>query len=218
MFRTAARAYGPRVVGVVLSGGLDDGTYGRTLIKERRGVAVVQDPEVALIPSMPLSAIQTVEVNHILRAADMPARLVQLAGEEVAETTSMAHEEEPDVTDRMNDLEKRQDLAGPPSGLTCPECGGALRKVFHPVGVAFKGSGFYRTDSRAKPEGGSGDSGSADGTSGSKESSDKGSSDGATGGTKEGGGEAKKPASSSDKPASKPAKTSSSSGTSATTS
>lgn len=101
---------------------------------------------------------------------------------------------------------------------TCPECGGALRKVFHPVGVAFKGSGFYRTDSRAKPEGGSGDSGSADGTSGSKESSDKGSSDGATGGTKEGGGEAKKPASSSDKPASKPAKTSSSSGTSATTS
>jgi putative FmdB family regulatory protein len=42
----------------------------------------------------------------------------------------------------------------------CPVCGGKLRKVFSPVGVTFSGSGFYRTDSRAKPASGS-DSGSA---------------------------------------------------------
>lgn len=37
----------------------------------------------------------------------------------------------------------------------CPECGGTLRKVFSPVGVVFKGSGFYKTDSRGKSSSGS---------------------------------------------------------------
>jgi putative FmdB family regulatory protein len=41
-----------------------------------------------------------------------------------------------------------QSITAPPL-QTCEACGGSLRKVFHPVGVAFKGSGFYRTDSRA---------------------------------------------------------------------
>lgn len=53
---------------------------------------------------------------------------------------------------------------------TCPECGSALRKVFHPVGVAFKGSGFYRTDSRAKQTSESSGTGSETGT---KESAPK---------------------------------------------
>jgi putative FmdB family regulatory protein len=68
----------------------------------------------------------------------------------------------------------------------CRVCGGRLRKVFSPVGIVFKGSGFYRTDSRGKPvkaETGSGDKGdkggkddkkSADSTSGSKASSSDG--------------------------------------------
>lgn len=47
----------------------------------------------------------------------------------------------------------------------CPNCGGALRKIFAPVGVTFSGSGFYRTDSRSKPAG-SGASTSADSGSG----------------------------------------------------
>jgi putative FmdB family regulatory protein len=53
----------------------------------------------------------------------------------------------------------------------CPNCGGRLRKVFGSVGVTFKGSGFYRTDSRAKPSGESAASGSKD--SGSKDSGSK---------------------------------------------
>ncbi len=60
----------------------------------------------------------------------------------------------------------------------CPSCGGPLRKVFNAVGVVFKGSGFYRTDSRkanGSGDGGSGDGGSGDGGSGTKSDSDSGS-------------------------------------------
>jgi putative FmdB family regulatory protein len=65
---------------------------------------------------------------------------------------------------------------------TCPRCEGRLRKIFNAVGVVFKGSGFYRTDSRKAP-----DSGGADGTNGSNGSagSEKGSSETASSSTKE---------------------------------
>jgi putative FmdB family regulatory protein len=99
----------------------------------------------------------------------------------------------------------------------CPVCGGALRKVFSPVGIVFKGSGFYRTDSRngssaerAKKDkepsgsgakssgesgGGSGDSGSSG--SGSKDSGSSGSSSSASGSSDSGSSGDKKGASSS---------------------
>jgi putative FmdB family regulatory protein len=48
-----------------------------------------------------------------------------------------------------NDLiERRQSFSDPPL-TTCEQCGGSLRKVFHPVGIVFKGSGWYVTDSRS---------------------------------------------------------------------
>jgi putative FmdB family regulatory protein len=70
---------------------------------------------------------------------------------------------------------------------TCGVCGGALRKVFHPAGIVFKGSGFYATDSRSgsrsdsKREGEGGSSSSSDGGSKTSEGSSKASGDSSTG-------------------------------------
>ena len=58
----------------------------------------------------------------------------------------------------------------------CPECGGALRKVFSSVGIVFKGSGFYRTDSRSGASSVTSSNGSSDGSSSTSSNSDSGSS------------------------------------------
>ena len=81
LFRSAARAYGPDVVGVVLTGGLNDGTAGLFEIKRHGGVAVVQDPRDAVSPGMPRSAMKQVAVDHCLPLLDIPALLAELVGE-----------------------------------------------------------------------------------------------------------------------------------------
>ena len=84
LFRSAATAYGPRVVGVVLTGNLGDGTAGLKAIKDGGGTAVVQDPEDAPFPGMPQSAIARVAVDHVLPLAQIGPLLVALARQEGA--------------------------------------------------------------------------------------------------------------------------------------
>lgn len=129
LFRSAARYYGRRVVGVVLSGALDDGTAGLLSIKSRGGIAVVQDLDEALYASMPRSALENVEVDHCLPVSDIAALLVRLAGEEVEEgefPVSEDLEKETDIAEWDPEEIKEERRPGTPSRYTCPECHGVL--------------------------------------------------------------------------------------------
>lgn len=134
LFRTAARALGPRVIGVVLSGALDDGTAGMLAVAARGGLTVVQHPDDALYPAMPKSAIEHVEPDHILPASDIATLLDQRCREAIdlsampalpAELTARMRMET-----RMSYLDREtvtsQESPGVPSSLTCPDCAGAL--------------------------------------------------------------------------------------------
>ena len=81
LFRSAAQAYGRAVVGIVLTGGLNDGTAGLFEVKRRGGLAVVQDPGDAVSPGMPQSALSHVAVDHCLPLMAIPALLAGLVAE-----------------------------------------------------------------------------------------------------------------------------------------
>ncbi|HEY4597082.1 MAG TPA: chemotaxis protein CheB [Thermoanaerobaculia bacterium] len=128
LFRSAARACGPRAVGVILTGNLDDGTAGLAQIKKYGGVAVVQDPEEADYPGMPKSAIESVDVDHVVSLSAISELLVGLSREPIAPDPPDPPADER-ATAMKEELERGQDRdenEGGPSGFTCPECGGAL--------------------------------------------------------------------------------------------
>lgn len=134
LFRTAARAFGSRVVGVVLTGNLDDGTAGLAAIKRCGGTAVVQDPGEADYPSMPESAIAYVNVDHVLPLGDIGPLLDHLAREPRPATLAdcgIVEEEPYDMGTDDKDTgapgpAPAPGPAGAPSGFTCPDCGGSL--------------------------------------------------------------------------------------------
>ena len=86
LFRSAACSYGARVIGVLLSGSMSDGTAGLRAIKAVGGVTVVQDPNDAAVPDMVRSALRHVEIDHCVPIAGMAALLTRLASEPAGET------------------------------------------------------------------------------------------------------------------------------------
>ena len=133
LFRSAAQTYGPRVVGVVLTGGLDDGTSGLWTIKQLGGTAVVQDPDEAFMSSMPLSALNQVEVDYTLSVAEIAPLLVRLTSTSVAEQGGYKVPEELNIEVSIAKEDRGLDLGieklGAPSMFACPECHGTLLQL-----------------------------------------------------------------------------------------
>jgi two-component system chemotaxis response regulator CheB len=134
LFRSAALAFGARVIGIVLTGRLDDGAAGLQAIKQCGGVAIVQDPADAEYPDMPRSAMQSVEIDRCVPLASMARTLMQLLEEPLPERTPP-----PATVERLakemsvsqgtdNAIEKLSAL-GAPSTFTCPDCEGVLWEI-----------------------------------------------------------------------------------------
>ncbi|GAB1538637.1 chemotaxis protein CheB [Scytonema sp. NUACC21] len=131
LFRTAARAYGGRVIGVILTGVLDDGTAGLKAVKMRKGVAVVQDPDDAMYSGMPLSAIENIDnIDFVVALSDIPSTLVNLVNTpvEVEAENSVPNEVEfeSDLAEMNMEALNNDNKPGKPSPFACPDCGGTL--------------------------------------------------------------------------------------------
>ena len=114
LFRSAAIAYGPRVVGVVLTGALDDGTAGLWDIKQRGGKAIVQDPKDARYPDMPRHALEQVPIDHVTTLRGLAPLLTDIVGQPVL---IEAHTKGEPMTDVRR------------TALTCPDCRGPISEV-----------------------------------------------------------------------------------------
>jgi two-component system chemotaxis response regulator CheB len=149
LFRSAARVAGERAIGVVLSGLLDDGASGLRFLKSSGGAAVVQDPDDALFPSMPNAAMALVHVDRVVPAFGIANALCALLEEPIgrdAEDASVAEagilpaETDVDDLDRVEIEDPAVTAAlvsGPPTTLTCPECGGSLWEQVDGANVRF---------------------------------------------------------------------------------
>ena len=132
LFRSAALDFDSRVIGVILTGMLDDGTAGLQAIKGAGGIAIVQDPDDAIEPSMPTSALRHVDVDHCVPLVEMPALLDRLVSSQVPagsiEVTGsrrrMSHEQA--LSEGSGDYFSHLRAIADPSPLTCPECHGGL--------------------------------------------------------------------------------------------
>jgi two-component system chemotaxis response regulator CheB len=134
LFRSAATQHGARVIGVVLTGMLDDGTAGLWAIKDHLGIALVQDPHEAAFPSMAQSAIANVEVDLIAPIEELGREIIRrtaqidvIAGQEISSGTR--HVIESEIARNGNGLRSGVMDLGAVSKYTCPDCHGVLVQI-----------------------------------------------------------------------------------------
>jgi two-component system chemotaxis response regulator CheB len=132
LFRSAARSLGPGVIGVILSGVLDDGTAGLAAIVRQGGAGVVQDPTDAMYPGMPRNAMAHTPVDHVVPVQQMAELIAKLCAEEVPDfepPTSRLIELETDVAMMDENAINGDEHPGEPSGFSCPDCNGVLWEI-----------------------------------------------------------------------------------------
>lgn len=133
LFRSAARTYGVRVIGVILTGALDDGTAGLLAVKRQGGIAIVQDPQDALYTGMPQCALDHVDVDFCCSLAEIAELLPRLVNEPVKPgmIRSVPKDMEKEVITAAveTNATNHYTQVGQPSVFSCPECGGVLWEI-----------------------------------------------------------------------------------------
>jgi two-component system, chemotaxis family, protein-glutamate methylesterase/glutaminase len=156
LFRSAALQYGPRVIGVVLSGLLSDGAAGLTAIKKCGGMALVQDPADAVANEMPLRALEATTVDLCVPSSRIGDVLSDLAREEPGTRLPIPPEIQLEVEIAAGERVGSDSLAriANPAPLTCPGCGGVLSelKAQHPLRFRCQVGHAYTADALAKEQ------------------------------------------------------------------
>ena len=131
LFRSAAYAFGPRVVGVVLTGYLNDGAAGLAAIKQCGGLAVVQHPVDAEVDEMPRAALEAVQVDHVVPTENIAALITELSQHTAGPARPPPRELELEIQIAAGPYLGTEALRGvaQPSTLTCPDCHGVLSEV-----------------------------------------------------------------------------------------
>jgi two-component system chemotaxis response regulator CheB len=140
LFRSAAVAHGPRVIGVVLTGMLDDGTAGLIAIKRCGGVTVVQDPKDAAYPGMPQSALDNLDVDFCVPIAEMGALLATLVARPHGKRKSIPSDirTEAQIAERVLSDVGQVDGLGRQVPYNCPNCGGVLWEMERAKGLRYR--------------------------------------------------------------------------------
>ena len=144
LFRSAALAYGPAVIGVVMTGQLDDGTAGLLTIKDHGGTTIVQEPSEATARSMPMSALRHVPIDYRCKVAEMASLLTMLANDDPsgqpASSLEALSETENRIADGIFNVEDwwQVEQMSTPSGLNCPTCRSALYEIRDPRLLRFR--------------------------------------------------------------------------------
>ena len=136
LFRSAAHSRDGRTLGVILSGALDDGARGLRAIKANGGMTIVQDPETALHPGMPRSAIRYVAPDRVLTPQQIAAAIVAFANGASEKGHNGGRVVE--MSEREQVEEQTSPQPGEETGLTCPDCGGAIYQQNEDNVVAFR--------------------------------------------------------------------------------
>jgi two-component system chemotaxis response regulator CheB len=140
LFRSAAVAHTTRVIGVILTGMLDDGTTGLQAIKECGGIAVVQDPKDAESKEMPESALRAVDVDYKATLASLGGLLMKLvetrapAAAKVPESLKL----EVKISQGMVGKDMEKNIVGELVPIVCPECGGTLSEIRSGKGFSYR--------------------------------------------------------------------------------
>nr|WP_262908725.1 chemotaxis protein CheB [Hymenobacter translucens] len=133
LFRSAAAAYGSRVIGVVLTGMLHDGTSGLEFVKRCGGLAVVQDPHEAEFSSMPESALRNVDIDYVVPLHELGPLLTRLVNQPIRDPKPVPEDikMEAAIAERVVGTITEVDKLGTLVAMTCPDCGGNLWQVKH---------------------------------------------------------------------------------------